>query len=273
MNFATANADRWPYWSDDAIDYIGDIRATNPALPPDQEQTLIATLVEYYANWKAAQTQKGRWFALVGGLGKMGLLLFGIAFLIILLFALFSPTFYQSLANVDQLRGMVTFFFVLSATGIIVLFAMSIFWIDSSDEVTKRFAAAKDLLTIVIGVVGTIMGFYFGTASNSSANLAVSSVAVSPLTVKAGEKAVISAKFIGGAKPYSYSIIFGSSSLTAAQLNPLQIKSEKSEDGIISKQIIAPAVTDTSVLQYTITATDKNSASAQSSGGLTVEKK
>ncbi len=51
--------------------------------------------------------------------------------------------------------------------------ALGIFWLQDNDAVKVRFDAAKDLLTIVIGVLGTIMGFYFGSATTGTANLAL----------------------------------------------------------------------------------------------------
>jgi hypothetical protein len=43
-----------------------------------------------------------------------------------------------------------------------LLIAITTFWMPK-DDVQVRFEKAKDLLTIVIGVLGTILGFYFGS--------------------------------------------------------------------------------------------------------------
>jgi hypothetical protein len=39
-----------------------------------------------------------------------------------------------------------------------------VFWMDKA-EVEARYGHAKDLISILVGVLGTVIGFYFGMAS------------------------------------------------------------------------------------------------------------
>jgi hypothetical protein len=65
------------------------------------------------------------------------------------------------MAATDKARGLITFLFAFATIAIIILIAIATFWM-SKDDVEVRFSKAKDLLTIIIGVLGTILGFYFG---------------------------------------------------------------------------------------------------------------
>jgi len=186
--FAAGHTPSWPFWSDDPADYLRAIRAAPNLANRDQ---LTDALTKYFVHWRGTQVSEGM------SSGKIALIVVGLAFVVLMAGGLFFSDFYSSLARTEQVRGLITFLFVLVATSIILVFALGIFWVDNSDDVTKRFTAAKDLLTIVVGIVGTIMGFYFGTATGDSANLSVS--AFSPPVVHAAESATMTGHITGGA--------------------------------------------------------------------------
>ncbi len=204
--------------------------------------------------------------------GKIALIVVGLVFVALMAGGLFFSDFYSSLARTEQVRGLITFLFVLVATSIILVFALGIFWVETSDDVTKRFTAAKDLLTIVVGIVGTIMGFYFGTATGDSANMSVS--AFSPPVVHAAESVTMTGHINGGAKPYKYSITFTdpNKTLTAEQLSALG-HSDESKDGTISWKITGPAVKDgvEAVANFKVTVTDAKNVNTTSNGILYIE--
>jgi hypothetical protein len=53
-------------------------------------------------------------------------------------YGLFNNTeFYQSLKSTEQARGLITFLFVLSTSGVILLIAIAIFWMDEGDNLTR----------------------------------------------------------------------------------------------------------------------------------------
>jgi hypothetical protein len=87
--------------------------------------------------------------------------LFALAVFIALAVGLSNSSFFTSLAQVDQARGLITFLVAICAVAVILLTAINIFWTVGADF-KDRFSAAKDLVTIVMGVLGTILGFYFG---------------------------------------------------------------------------------------------------------------
>ena len=54
-----------------------------------------------------------------------------------------------------------TFLFAFATTSVIVVVTIGVLWVPR-DEIEVRFSKAKDIMTILISVLGTILGFYFG---------------------------------------------------------------------------------------------------------------
>lgn len=261
--FIDLNAKEWPTTSNDLGAYASVI-ATKA--PPKAAQ-LTTTLSEYFLRWRNAMTPNF-------SLGQIAIIACGVILAGFVLLGLFIPSFFNSLGNTEQVRGMVTFLFVLATIVVVILVAGGIFWVGSVDEVQKRFAAAKDLITIIVGIVGTIMGFYFGTTTTTQ-NLSIGSAAVTPITAKAGTPVTIAAAISGGAKPYSYTIAISSptSGLPSDQLAALGERAGKSEDGKINKAVTVPAtVPNSGVFFFLMTVTDGKGVSAQNSGAFFIEK-
>jgi hypothetical protein len=159
QTFAQPRAD-WPWWSDRLGDYIAVIQTANPPA----KDLLISAVSVNYGRW---EVQAG---GLLGGLarhtGTVFLGLFGLVVAGAIVYGLFfNPSFFKLMAQTDQARGLITFLFAFATIAIIILIAITTFWM-SKEDVEARFNKAKDLLTIIIGVLGTILGFYFGQAAS-----------------------------------------------------------------------------------------------------------
>jgi hypothetical protein len=121
---------------------------------------------------------------------------------------IFDEKFFVSLSKPEQARGLITFLFAVSTIAIITLIAITTFWMDE-EEVQARSEKAKDLLTIIIGVLGTILGFHYGSLSGegTARSIAVSNVTLSSYVAAPGDKITISATIVGGTAPYQYDIL------------------------------------------------------------------
>ncbi len=66
-------------------------------------------------------------------------------------------------------RGLITFSvaIVTVAIALIMVFYL-VFATGSSDEIKDRFGLGKDILLVFVGILGTIMGFYYGSNTVSS---------------------------------------------------------------------------------------------------------
>ena len=81
-----------------------------------------------------------------------------------------------SLANKDVARGLITFLIAIATVGIAIILAISTIVLPEGDEGDKRFDRGKQVLTILIGVLGTIVGFYFGSAPDNKSGQAPTAV-------------------------------------------------------------------------------------------------
>lgn len=259
----------WPYWSDKRPDYDAVLNAA----PAVQKDRLKSTLAQKFGEWKAGnrKTKYGEfleWFK--DNTSGIGLVIFGVFIATAMAFGLFSPNFYSTLGHIEQTRGLITFLFVLSTSGIILLIAIAVFWMDEKDNIKDRFAYAKDLLTVVIGVLGTILGFYFGTQGSDSAAMGFVNVTTVPTVMKQNEAVTIKGNIVGGKLPYRVTIEFNDPTGVIADVAKLK-QDIQSTDGSLSQAIKVDKVNKTGVLLFTLTAKDAKSGQAQSSGAIFVQ--
>lgn len=116
----------------------------------------------------------------------------------------------------DFARGLITYLFAvvtISIAAILVLSALTAAgdWAAMKD----RFDAGKEVLSLLLGVFGTIIGYYFGSEASrrGESALSVSAVNLSPDGAKANETVTLRAAIIGGTAPYKYGIAIGNDPL------------------------------------------------------------
>jgi hypothetical protein len=185
----------WPVDSDDFGTYAEFV--VQNETDHDKRSQLLSSLAVEYNKWKSPALT---WFqSLEDNFGLVFLAIFGIIVATILIWGIFSSgsSFIELLSKADEARGLITFLFSFTTIALFILVAITTFWMDRV-EVEARFNKAKDLLTIMIRIFGTILGFYYGSLSNvagapnptelSLTNFGVPSVAVAP-----GDKTTIGA--------------------------------------------------------------------------------
>lgn len=137
----------------------------------------------------------------------------------------------------DVARGVITYLVALGTIAIGIILVVSTI-LGSGDDLGNRFARGKEIFTLLIGVLGTVMGFYYGkTATNTNPN-SPSVIQVAPITFseqpKPGAAVNLITKITGGSPPYTYSIKFGSSGIA-------EIPEKTSANGDINEKITIPA--------------------------------
>jgi beta-lactam-binding protein with PASTA domain len=101
-------------------------------------------------------------------LGLFGAL--GLMILCIIVYAITQTdqSFLKNLAKPEVARGLITFLIAITTVGIAIILAVSTLVLSEGDAGDKRFDRGKQVLTTLIGVLGTIVGFYFGSEREST---------------------------------------------------------------------------------------------------------
>lgn len=271
---------------------LRDFAATKPGWPPNtddfgkyaefivqnetdqaQRNALLSSLAKEFALW---QSPARSWSEVVG---LLFLAAFGLIVAGVLVWGVFwhGSAFIGSIAKADQARGLITFLFSFTTIALFVLIAITTFWMEK-DDVEARFAKAKDLLTLMIGIFGTILGFYFGSLANSQGpsnqselsltNFGVPSVAVAP-----GDKTTIGATVTGGKLPLKYDVLF-SDLMGSVDASNLSIKDQQIKDNKVDQQITIPmTIKSPSLLNYILVIHDATGNHTQAAGALIIQPK
>lgn len=166
-------------------------------------------------------THWDRFLSLLPWLGGITLGIIGIGIAAAIVWGLFShDSIVRELASADLARGVITFIFAVGTIGIALLLTIGVL---VGNFKADEFAKAKEVLTHLIGVFGTILGFYFGTATDShTQKLDVAEIQVT-------DKQIIT-HVSGGTGPYRYSIMGTEKGFTP-------ITDQVSKDGWIIQQL------------------------------------
>jgi hypothetical protein len=121
--------------------------------------------------WRVYEEESSKKTGVLGWLGANFPLLVtcGLAGAIIyLLSGIQSDALLANLATLDRARGLITFLFAVVTVGAFVIVLVANFTSSLGEkELAARFQHGKDLLTLLIGIFGTILGFYFGQATGT----------------------------------------------------------------------------------------------------------
>lgn len=250
---ADAAPAEWPSHREDPAPYVEFINAK--VAPPADRDRLIAALLASYAEWKQPKRGLTGIHVLAGGAGLVA---------VAILWGIFSG-FLGALAREEYARGLITFLFATCTISVILIVVVSVFWMNT-DEIEKRFTPAKDIITILIGVLGTIIGFYFGTADNASGVLTLGDFGAAEEYVMPGDTATITGTLVGGTAPYHYSIAFeGDAPL------PKGVQNVASDDGKVDSPIEVPVGTVApTVLHFTLTGQDSTGRQITAPGRIFV---
>ena len=172
--FATAQGPAWPYQSNTVDDYL----ETIDHAAPNNASDLKLTIYRYFLIWLAQSISSGPRRI---GFGSIALVFAGLIIAAFLLYGVFNGAFVSSLSNASVARGLVTFLFAFATTSVIVVVTIGVLWVPR-DEIEVRFSKAKDIMTILISVLGTILGFYFGQAQSQNAERPTPTVAAAAST-------------------------------------------------------------------------------------------
>lgn len=113
------------------------------------------------------------------------------------------------MGQVEFARGLITYLFAVVTIGTAVVLVVSALTADETPANERRFERGKEILSLLLGVFGTIVGFYFGSEVASKGQTAETTVQIAPLrlsasSVAAGAEFTLTTYVSGGKAPYKY---------------------------------------------------------------------
>lgn len=234
---------QWPSEINGKAD-VANMITQSGAEEPAQKSLLknIEPLWSAYEKWEAKpreneQALNGCMEKLIGALvdNPIATVIAGISIflIVIIFFALSGKTeFLQNLSNVEFARGLITFLFALGTIGIALIITFSVFASERPlAESKERFYRGKEILTIFIGILGTIVGFYFGSPTDTEKSISpveLSEIHVSELEPVMEKPLSLCVLASGGIPPYTYTLTF-----MEGKNKFLEFKEQPSEKGLI----------------------------------------
>jgi hypothetical protein len=132
-----------------------------------------------------------------------------IALVAVVVFVVIQPSgrVLKSLSDVETARGLIT---VLFASGTVLLAVLivstSLFGSEKDELREKRFEQGKEVLALLLGILGTIVGFYFGQSDGGDGEMQVPELRLSPAVAGAGGTVSLAAPVLGGQPPFSVTL-------------------------------------------------------------------
>jgi hypothetical protein len=183
----------------------------NPEVPPAQQGRGQDAAPKPMFQW--IQEGPGGGVGVILGMSLIGLILAALGWIGLYIF---RP---GSIGSIDQSRSMLAIIFSIGTIATAFCLMLGAFLSAGTETVKDRFTLANQVLTPLIGIMGTILGFYFGTANDKKAAepLAIVDVMVAKNTVKPGESLPITAIVSGGQGPWEFSLAFDNNALPAVR--------------------------------------------------------
>jgi hypothetical protein len=140
-------------------------------------------------------------------------------------------------------RGLITWLFAVVTIGTAILLVLSA--LLGTEQ--AKFDNGKEVLSLLLGVFGTIVGFYFASelSRGLEADLAVSSIMTNVQEVRPGGSVIATAFVRGGTPPYRFAVAADKDPLPAEYPGLVRL------DGWIVKEVSIPS-TSTGVTTLTV---------------------
>jgi hypothetical protein len=113
----------------------------------------------------------------------------------------------SQIRDVEYARGLITVVFTIGSMAIAFIIVTARWWTNAEDANT-RFTQAKEIFTLLVGILGTVVGWYFGqqAAARTSARPSIAEVQFAPREAGPGGKVTVTGHVVGGLPPYQIEI-------------------------------------------------------------------
>jgi hypothetical protein len=152
-----------------------------------------------------------RWWESSSWIFFSALGLLAMAVIIAVLYSTFASNgdLLEALGESNVARGLITFLIAFTTVVIALIIVVSSVTLEDSPENDKRFDRGKQVLSILIGVLGTIVGFYYGSSTKTTEPVATNIPRITSQALKngiVGQKYEDVLKEEGGKAPFRWKV-------------------------------------------------------------------
>lgn len=174
----------------------------------------------------------------------------------------------ESMSDSEFARGLITYLFAVVTIGTAVVLVVSLLTSDFTEINKDRIDKGKDILSLLLGVFGTIVGFYFGSeiggqTAGEEAALRVTPALLSEPLATSNQSVTVTAAVSGGESPYLYGITIGEDGEMSA-------REFVSPNAWIVHELTVPVVQQNTIVPVIINVQDASGESISSITNLAV---
>jgi hypothetical protein len=116
--------------------------------------------------------------------------------------------FVSKLSQPGMARGLITYLFAVTTIGVAII--VVVMGLTGGAEIKDRFDRGKEVLALLLGVFGTIVGYYYGSelAGENRGTYMLTPAHLSAEAAVPGEPIRVTAYVTGGTPPYEYRVLF-----------------------------------------------------------------
>jgi hypothetical protein len=119
-----------------------------------------------------------------------------------------------TMSDITFARGLITYLFTTVTVSTAVVLIVSALTAGGDEVHDKQFQRGKEVLSLLLGVFGTIVGFYFGSEVGAKGSTDERALEIAPLRLgkteaTSGDRITVVTAVFGGRTPYKYGIAIG----------------------------------------------------------------
>jgi hypothetical protein len=172
-----------------------------------------------------------------------------------------------TMSQISFARGLITYLFTTVTVSTAVVLIVSALTTGGDEVHDKQYQRGKEVLSLLLGVFGTIVGFYFGSevGAKNERPLEIAPLRLGKTEVLAGEQFTLMTIVGGGRGPYRFGISVGDGLPQATETTD--------GAGWITKDVAAPQVSGDETLTVRVVAKDVDDHGAERTDRIVVRPK